>query len=623
MLENIKSPKDIKNFDDKQLEKLAAEIRKKIISVVSENGGHLGSNLGLVEATLVLHRMFDIPNDKLIFDVGHQCYTHKILTGRYDSFHTLRTGGGISGFTNRFESEYDAFTAGHSGSSISTALGIATAESMRGSGNYTVAIVGDGSFTNGMIYEALNNCNNQPVKLIIILNDNEMSISQNVGSLAEYLSRIRTNKGYFNFKRNFQWILRHIPVLGDATIRFFRHLKNAVKRIFYKQPFFEALGVKYFGPVDGNDIERLQVVLEEAKKSGCCSLIHMKTQKGYGYKFAEDCPENYHSVGAFDPDCGVGEGNKNDFSAEFGRIMCELSEKDTRICAITSAMRDGTGLYDFANKYTDRFFDVGIAEEHEIAFAGGLASCGYIPVCAVYSTFAQRTFDQLIHDVSLQKLHIVLALDRSGIVPCDGETHQGVFDCAFLSEIPFTEIYSPDSFDEMRKAFSLAVSSDKISAVRYPKGKPVEYERDIFTDFDEFSICDKFADGDFKNVIITYGYLTSEVVKTAEKLYEQGIKTRIVKLFKVHPISDYFNKLLKVLDGVEKIYFAEEGIKNGGVGQKLCALFSEDTHSYPEMHIKAIDGVYLPHGSLEYVRRFCGFDADSLSKDIKKFINNN
>lgn len=623
MLENINSPKDIKNFDDKQLESLAAEIREKIISVVSKNGGHLGSNLGLVELTLVLHKMFDVPNDKIIFDVGHQCYTHKLLTGRYAKFDSLRSGGGISGFTNRFESGYDIFTAGHSGSSISTALGIATADRLNGKDNYTIALVGDGSFTNGMIYEALNNCNNQTVKLIIILNDNEMSISQNVGSLAGYLSKIRTNKGYFTFKRSFQNILKQVPVFGKAIIKFSRHLKNAVKRIFYKQPFFEALGVKYLGPVDGNDIDRLQVVLEEAKRNNSCTLVHIKTKKGYGYKFAEDSPENYHSVGVFDPDSGLSQGNSDDFSSEFGRIVCDLAKHDTRVCAITSAMRDGTGLHGFSKTFPDRFFDVGIAEEHEIAFAAGLASNGLVPVCAVYSTFAQRTYDQLIHDVSLQKLHIVLALDRAGIVPNDGETHQGIFDCSFLSEIPGTEIYSPDSFAEMRKAFDSAVSSDKISAVRYPKGKPAQYDSRMFKDYGEFAVCDKFADGETKNVIITYGYLTAEVLKAAEILNFEGVKTRIVKLFKVHPVSDYFDKLKDILSDAKKIYFAEEGIKNGGVGEKLCILYSECKTYAPEIHIKAIDGDFLPHGSIEYVRRFAGFDADSLSKSMIEFVNNN
>lgn len=620
MLENIKSPKDINKFSQGEMEALASEIRDKIIETVSANGGHLGSNLGLVEATLVIHKLFDIPNDKLIFDVGHQCYTHKLLTGRYDRFDTLRQGNGISGFTNRFESEYDTFTAGHSGSSVSAALGVATAKKLAGKNDYTVSVIGDGSFTNGMVYEALNNCNNKNVNLIIVLNDNEMSISQNVGSLADYLSKIRTSGTYYDFKRSFSNLFGKIPLVGKPLLNLSRHLKNGFKRMFYKQPFFEPLGVKYLGPVDGNDIERLTVVLEEAKKLGKCCLVHIKTKKGYGYKYAEDMPSSYHSVSAFDPDAGISEGAGNDFSSEFGRIICQEAEKDSRICAITSAMCDGTGLTDFAKKFPDRFFDVGIAEEHEIAFAGGLAEEGMLPVCAVYSTFAQRTYDQLIHDVSLQRLHIVLALDRAGIVPGDGETHQGIFDCAFISGIPHTEIYSPDSFEEMRKAFSLAISSDKISAVRYSKGKVAEYDRNEFTDYGEFSVCDKYADGCFDNVIITYGGLTSEVYISVRKLYENGIKTRIVKLFKVHPVSEYSEKLIKIFEQAEKIYFAEEGIKNGGVGQKICALISENTHFHPEICIKAVDGEYLAHGSVEYIRRSCGLDADSLFEDIKKFI---
>ena len=391
MLENIRSPQDIKNMSVKELNDLAAEIRTKIIGTVSETGGHLGSNLGLVETTLVLHKLFDFPSDKLLFDVGHQCYTHKLLTGRLERFDTLRQSGGISGFTNRFESDYDTLTAGHSGSSISAALGIAMANKLENKDAYTVCVVGDGSFTNGMIYEALNNCNNKELRLIILLNDNEMSISQNVGSLANYLSKIRSSGKYYRFKRNFQKILRKIPKIGEFSIYFTRRLKNAAKSFFYKQPFFEALGVKYLGPVDGNDIERLQVVLEEAKKSTCCTLVHIKTKKGCGYKYAEDKPESYHSVGAFDPDEGVAVPGGNDYSSVFGKALCAHAAKDERICAITAAMRDGTGLRTFSEQFPERFFDVGIAEEHAVAFAGGLAVSGLLPVCALYSTFAQRT----------------------------------------------------------------------------------------------------------------------------------------------------------------------------------------------------------------------------------------
>lgn len=617
MLETIKSPADLKGKTDAELEVLASEVREKIMTTVSETGGHLGSNLGLVEATLVLHRMFDVPRDKLIFDVGHQCYTHKLITGRYERFDTLRQSGGISGFTNRFESEYDTFTAGHSGSSVSAALGVATADKLAGNNNYTVAVVGDGSFTNGMIYEALNNCNNKAVNLIIILNDNEMSISRNVGSLANYLSKIRTSGKYYTLKRNFQKVFKKVPLVGNGAIKLTRHIKNGLKRAFYKQPFFEPLGVKYLGPVDGNDIDRLTVVLEEAKRMGCCTLVHIKTKKGYGYKYAEDMPQFYHSVGAFDPDSGVGEGSHNDYSAEFGRILCEMANDDDRICAITSAMRDGTGLTEFSEKYPDRFFDVGIAEEHEIAFAGGLAAGGLVPVCAVYSTFAQRAFDQLIHDVSLQKLHIVLALDRAGIVPGDGETHQGIFDCAFVSDIPGTEIYSPSDFAELREALKLAVASDKISAVRYPKGKPVEYDSASFESKGCFSVCSKYAKEDTRFAIVTYGGIISEVMKAAEALYAKGVGVKVIKLFKVHPVSDFVSELEKELSGITHIYFAEEGIKSGGIAKELVSAISEETSIKSKTLIRAVDGFYPPHGSVDYVRRVCGLDAESMAKEIE------
>lgn len=621
MLENITTPKDVKNLSNQQMETLAEEIRSKIIDTVSKNGGHLGSNLGLVETTLMLHKYFDVPKDKIVFDVGHQCYTHKLLTGRYERFDSLRTGEGISGFTNRFESEYDILTAGHSGSSLSAALGIATANKLNGNNDYTIAVVGDGSFTNGMIYEALNNCNNKSVNLIIILNDNEMSISQNVGSLANYLSKIRTSGKYYSFKRNFQSVFGKIPFVGKVTINFTRHIKNGLKRLFYKQPFFEALGVKYLGPVDGNDMERLQIVLEEAKKMKCCTLVHIKTKKGAGYKYAEDCPENYHSVGAFDPDSGVNAANGNDFSAEFGRIICDHAKRNARVCAITSAMRDGTGLTTFSKEYPQRFFDVGIAEEHEIAFAGGLALEGYIPVCAVYSTFAQRVYDQLIHDVSLQKLHIVLALDRAGIVPGDGETHQGIFDCAFISDIPSTEIYAPDNFGELETALDLAVNSNIISVVRYPKGKPAQYDVSGFVSYGPFSVCESFVKDDKVTlVLITYGSLTANIYNVAKKLFSCGKSVRIIKLFKVHPVKEYIDEIEKFISDASYIYFAEEGIKNGGVGQKLTSELAEKSLFGGKILIRAIDSFYPPHGSYEYVRKVCELDEDSIFEEVSIFL---
>ena len=619
MLENIKSPADIKQLSQTQLESLAAEIREKIIATVSVTGGHLGSNLGLVETTLILHKLFDVPKDKILFDVGHQCYTHKLLTGRFDRFDTLRQSGGLSGFTNRFESEYDTLTAGHSGSSVSAGLGVATAEKLAGRDGYTICVVGDGSFTNGMIYEALNNCDNRNIRLIIILNDNEMSISQNVGSLAEYLSKFRTSGRYYRFKRNLQRVLKKIPVLGNNSIILARHVKNGLKRVFYKQPFFEALGVKYLGPVDGNDLERLLVVLEEAKKDDCCTLVHIKTKKGCGYKYAEESPEHYHSVGAFDPDSGVNTGGGNDYSSEFGRVLCELASRDKRIAAITSAMRDGTGLAAFAGTYPDRFFDVGIAEEHEVAFAGGLAVEGLVPVCALYSTFAQRSYDQFIHDVALQRLHIVLALDRAGLVPGDGETHQGLFDCAFLSSIPGTDIYSPDSFDELKTALVRAVDASGICAVRYPRGGMTAYDRNCFIPHGELSVCDAFVTGAPDLALVTYGRLTADVLKAARALQTRGVSVRVVKLFKVYPVTDYIESLQECLTDVPALYFAEEGMESGGIAQKIMAALAVAGITVP-MRIRAVPDIFPPHGSLDYLMRCCGLDAESLETDAAAFL---
>lgn len=627
MLENIRSPQDIKNMSVKQLNDLAAEIRTKIIGTVSETGGHLGSNLGLVETTLVLHKLFDFPNDKLLFDVGHQCYTHKLLTGRLERFDSLRQSGGISGFTNRFESDYDTLTAGHSGSSISAALGIAMANKLENKDAYTVCVVGDGSFTNGMIYEALNNCNNKELRLIILLNDNEMSISQNVGSLANYLSKIRSSGKYYRFKRNFQKVLRKIPKIGELSIYFARRLKNAAKSFFYKQPFFEALGVKYLGPVDGNDIERLQVVLEEAKKNTCCTLVHIKTKKGCGYKYAEDKPESYHSVGAFDPDEGIAVPGGNDYSSVFGKALCAHAAKDERICAITAAMRDGTGLRTFSEQFPERFFDVGIAEEHAVAFAGGLAVSGLLPVCALYSTFAQRTYDQLIHDVALQKLHMVLALDRAGFVAGDGETHQGVFDCSFLSEIPGVEIYAPDSFEELETALTRAIAGTGISVLRYPRGGMSTYDRTAFVPFNAqsasyFSVCDRFSSQTPELALVTYGKETAQVFAAAKCLSEKGISVRIVKLFRVFPVKDYALYLEEALKGIPRIMFAEEGIETGGIARQIVSELAL-LHFTPEFCVRAVASEFLPHGSYDYLLRHCRLDAESLAEDAFVFVGKN
>lgn len=620
MIESIKSPKDLKQLNNAQLESLAAEIRQTIIKTVSENGGHLASNLGIVEATIALHKVFDMPEDKIIFDVGHQCYAHKLLTGRYDSFSTLRKEDGISGFTNRQESLYDTFTAGHSGSSVSLALGISKAMNLNESKNFAVAVVGDGSFTNGMIYEALNNCNHRHLKLIILLNDNEMSISQNVGSLARYLSKIRTSNKYFKFKHNFQQNIGNIRYIGKPVLKFAHKIKGLVKAVALpKEPFFSNLGVKYLGPVDGNDIAKVESILNEAKLCGECCLVHIKTKKGKGYVHSEKWPELYHSVGKFNPEDGINSYHKHDFSYEFGNIMVKHTKEDPRICAITAAMCDGTGLSDYSMQFTDRFFDVGIAEEHQIAFAAGLASCGFLPVCALYSTFSQRAFDQVFHDVAIQDLHIVLALDRSGFVPDDGVTHQGVFDVSLFSSIPGVTIYSPDTFDEMNYSFFKAIDGSGVQIVRYPKGLPLEYDNKAFytdgiSDILECSYCNNSEYPDV--VFVTYGRVTANVVNAAQTLLEQGISSKIIKLLRVCPVD--FDKIYEKTGQPKLICFVEEGVVNGSVSERISSYFSGKINS--KIIINAIDNEFVPHASVSELYDMFGMSSEKLVDKVKRSL---
>lgn len=620
MLENINSPKDLKQLNNKQLENLASEIRQTIISTVSQNGGHLASNLGIVEATIALHKVFDLPSDKIVFDVGHQCYTHKLLTGRYQSFNTLRKCGGISGFTNRDESEYDTFTAGHSGSSVSLSLGLSKAMNMAGSDNYTVAVVGDGSFTNGMIYEALNNCNHRHLKLIILLNDNEMSISQNVGSLAKYLSKIRTSTRYFKFKHDFQQTIGNVRFIGKPILKCVHKVKNLIKVIvFSKEPFFSNLGVKYLGPVDGNDLSKMQSILNEAKLCGECCLVHIKTKKGKGYKFSQEHPEMYHSVGKFDIEKGVAHTLKHDFSNEFGNIMVKNTVNNPKICAITAAMCEGTGLLNYSKQFPENFFDVGIAEEHQIAFAAGLASYGYLPVCAVYSTFSQRAFDQVFHDVAIQNLHIVLALDRSGFVADDGITHQGVFDVSLFSTIPNVTIYSPDSFDEMNYCFDNAFSGKGVQIVRYPKGLELDYNRQDFykdgiLDVVDCTYSQDNIDADV--VFVTYGKVCANVVSAAHTLKECNISSKIIKLVKIFPID--YESIFEKIGKAKLICFVEEGMLNGGISQKIMANLAGKTTS--KILTCTIDGRFANHASTEQLYEQFGMSSDKLVEKVKRSL---
>ena len=442
-LGNINSPADLKKLNINELEVLATEIRQFMVKTVSQNGGHLSSNLGVVELSIAMHKIFDSPNDKIVWDVGHQIYTHKILTGRIKEFNTLRTENGISGFCAPNESEHDIFYSGHSSTSISAALGIAEANKKLGKKDYTIAVIGDGALTGGMAYEALNNAGRSGTRLIVILNDNEMSISENVGSMARYLAVIRSKPEYFKLKAKTERTLNRIPIVGKPVKKFIYRLKSDIKSSMYESTFFEELGFKYMGPIDGHNLDNLCEALDSAKLVGAPVVLHISTTKGKGYEFAEKNPSVYHGISKFDVETGEYAEGITNFSNEFGKKLCELAEKDEKICAITAAMSLGTGLKDFSQKYSDRFYDVGIAEQHAITFASGLAKGGMTPVFAVYSTFLQRAYDQLVHDGTLQKQKVIIGVDRAGFVGEDGVTHQGVLDVAFLNSIPDITIYSP------------------------------------------------------------------------------------------------------------------------------------------------------------------------------------
>ncbi len=607
MLKDIKSPADIKKLSDGELSALAGEIREKIISTVSENGGHLASNLGAVELTIALHRVFDTPREKIVFDVGHQCYAHKLITGRADAFDTLRRYGGISGFTNRDESEYDTVTAGHSGSSVSTAIGIASAAALEGSDACTVAVVGDGSFTNGMIYEALNNCSGKKLRLVIVLNDNGMSISENVGALAGYFSRIRTSERYFNFKIRAKQLMLRVPKIGKYLVLLSSSIKDSIKRMLYTDNLFESLGLEYLGPVDGNDITKLTAVLREAKSRSGCTVVHVKTKKGLGYSFAESDPGKFHSASPFERASGLSACCGMSFTRAVSDTLCTVAESDDRVVAVSAAMTEGVGFDGFADLYPDRAFDVGIAEEHAVAFCGGLAAAGMRPVCALYSTFSQRVYDQLFHDVVLQHVPLTLLLSHAGLVPGDGVTHQGVFDVPLFSSVPNVRIYSPDSYAELSLLMKDCIASQSVDIIRYPKGVQAEYDRSAFVrKGDVFSCIPPDAEG----VIVTYGRVSAEAYRAAELSSHRIGVLRVSRLLPL-PIDE----ILECLDGVGFVYILEEGMRRGGFGERLCAHFAERGY-VPRILIHAVNGELIPHGDAASLAKRFGFEAAEIASRL-------
>ncbi len=562
-LKRISTPDDLKNIED--LNRLCDEIREKIVSIVSENGGHLASNLGVVELSVALNKIFSGSEDRIIWDVGHQCYAQKMLTGRFNRIDTIRTEGGISGFPNKSESEYDVFTTGHSSTSISSALGLAYSNEINDKNAYTIAVIGDGALTGGLAYEGLNNAGKFKKNFIVILNDNKMSISRNVGAISRYLTYIRIRPSYTKIKGKMEVLLNKIPVLGFVTLYILKKVKSVFKGLLYDKTLFEDMGFLYYGPIDGHDLNKLIEVFKRIKELSRPVFVHIVTTKGKGYKFAEKNPKQFHGVSGFNAETGSRDSAKESFSSVFGEEVCQIAQKNGKICAITAAMKSGTGLGDFSKKYKNRFFDVGIAEEHAVTFAGGLAAGGMLPIVAIYSSFLQRAYDQIIHDVAVQNTKVVFAIDRAGFTGNDGENHQGLFDCAFLNSIPGMKIFVPAFFDELRYMLNLAVFDyDKFSAIRYPRGsefyKPA-YFKYSGNDFD--IIGDKESD----ILAITYGRIFSNVCLAYEEILNETQKEIcILKLNVIKPIS---NNAIDMGLKYKYIFIFEESYKSGGIGESF------------------------------------------------------
>lgn len=617
-LRDLTLPYDLKNLSISQCNDLCYEIRDILIKTISKNGGHLSSNLGTVELTMAIHRVFDSPDDKIIWDVGHQCYTHKILTGRLDKFDTIRTENGISGFPKPEESEHDIFISGHSSTSISVAYGIAESMYLKGDNkHFAVAVIGDGAMTGGLAYEGLNNAGKSGKNLIVILNDNAMSISKNVGALSKYLRSIRSQEGYVKAKQHVERRLLKIPKIGLPIAKVLKKIKDFFKSLFIYRDItlFENLGFVYLGPVDGHNLKSLEEALKAAKTYHCPVLVHVNSVKGKGYLPAEENPGEYHGVSKFDIMTGNPEVSSSDsYSCEFGRYLLELAKKDSRICAITAAMKYGTGLQDFAKAYPKRFFDVGIAEQHAVTFSAGLASQGHIPVFAVYSSFLQRAYDQLIHDVSISGVHVVIGIDRAGVVGQDGETHQGMFDVSLIADIPGSVIYSPSSYEELRLCMRSAIYQDNgLSCVRYPRGsEDVRIDDDFISD--NYSILCK------KNstiLVITYGRIFNNALEAVNSLIEKNIDVDILKLTKIFP---YTKKISEISKKYKHIIFFEEAFRYGGIGNMVGETLSENGFN-GKYHLICAD-TFLKQASVPSILDKIGLSVLKMIQYIEKVYEN-
>lgn len=615
ILEQIKTYNDIKAVEPKDYDALAEEIREFLIHSVSVTGGHLASNLGVVELTMALHICLNFPEDKLIWDVGHQAYTHKILTGRADAFDTLRTYGGISGFPKRAESVCDSFDTGHSSTSLSAALGYAKARDLRGE-NYTVAaVIGDGSMTGGMAYEALNNATRLGSNLIIILNDNKMSISENVGGFSKYLSNLRTKQSYVDLKDDVETILKRIPCIGDSVAESVRRSKDSLKQKLIHNGFFESLGIDYLGPLDGHDVPSLVRAINVAKRSKRPIMLHVLTQKGRGYEPAELYPSKFHGIGQFDVDTGeTPEVSQHTYTDVFAMALNHMAATDDRIVAITAAMPDGTGLTKFAKRFPKRFFDVGIAEEHAVTFAAGLAAGGMKPYFAVYSSFLQRAYDQVLHDVCIQKLPVVFCVDRAGLVGADGETHQGIFDLSYMNTIPNMTIIAPKNKFELFDAMMFSRTFDAPLTIRYPRGIACEdykaYRAPIVAGKSEWMVKGQDI------VILAVGSMVDTAMKVQKAFEAEGMHLSVVNVRFTKPMDEEMLALAEVNHRL--IVTMEENELIGGFGETAGAWYTAHARYKRSLLQLGIDDQYVEHGSVDVLKASLGLDVASVVKKIKE-----
>lgn len=618
-LEDINGPEDVKRLDETQIKDLAAEIRTFLIDKISCTGGHLASNLGVVELTIALYLAFDLPTDKIIWDVGHQSYTHKILSGRKDNFDGLRQYGGLSGFPKRKESQFDAFDTGHSSTSISAGLGMAMGRDVLGENYSVVSVIGDGALTGGMAYEALNNAARTKKNFIIVLNDNNMSISENVGGMSKYLNNLRAGQGYNELKKNIAGALSRIPMIGEDLVDTLLRTKNSIKQLLIPGMWFENMGITYLGPVDGHNVKGLVKIFKEAKKMDHAVLIHVLTKKGKGYHPAEKNPSAFHGVEPFDIKTGKSLSQKKypTYTDVFSKQICKLAESDEKITALTAAMPDGTGLKRFSKLYPDRFFDVGIAEEHGVTMAAGMAAAGLKPVVAVYSSFLQRAYDQILHDVCIQNLPVLFCVDRAGLVGSDGETHQGIFDLSFLSSIPNMSVMAPKNLWEFQEMLSYGVKYEGPIAIRYPRGQayrglkeflaPVEYKKSEML-FEEDTIA-----------LLAVGSMVSTAEHIRNKLKDMGHSCTLVNGRFIKPVdTDVVDRLAP---SHQYIVTLEENVLRGGYGERITDYVQKH---YPNIRVVniALPDAYVEHGNVTLLRSDLGIDSDSILEKLKReFLN--